>query len=289
MSFLRQSVSSLLGSPVINVYLMGGLGNQMFQYAMAVALAERTGRTVNLDTRFLRMTEAEHTHREFALDAYDIHATIDAVSPMRINLMPKVRESESTPAQQLSKIPNGSIFLQGFWQSHDYFKDHRQLVSKHFSLAGKPSPRMEEFSKRVANEPHSVSIHVRRGDYVTNQAASGFHGTCPLTYYQQAIRELKAQFPVHCAFVFTDDVEWVTENFSIDLPFEVVAPDESRTPAEDIRMMAMCRHHVIANSSFSWWGAWLSEQNGSIVAPKRWFANEQANAEHIVPKHWIRL
>lgn len=289
MSFLRQKFSNLLGSPVINVCLMGGLGNQMFQYAMAIALAERTSRTVNLDTRFLRLTDAEHTPRAFALDAYDIHAAIDAVSLIKIKLMQKVRENESNPAQQLSKIPKGSVFLQGFWQSQDYFADYRQLVSRHFSLAGPPSQRIKEFSQRVADEPHSISIHVRRGDYVTNQAAAGFHGTCPLTYYQQAIRELKAQFPVRSCFVFTDDVEWVIKNFCIDLPFEVVAPDEASAPAEDIRMMAMCRHHVIANSSFSWWGAWLSAQNGTIVAPKRWFANEQANADHIVPKHWIRL
>jgi hypothetical protein len=137
----------------------------------------------------------------------------------------------------------------------------------------------------------SVSLHVRRGDYVSNARANAVHGTCSLAYYRQAIALVRERVIAPRFFIFSDDISWARAHLSFDdAPATFVDWNGPEAPQEDLRLMARCRHHVIANSSLSWWGAWLSTTPGQIVvSPRDWFSTNNDRARDVVPERWIRI
>ena len=136
----------------------------------------------------------------------------------------------------------------------------------------------------------AVAIHVRRGDYISNQNTTEFHGICSLDYYHKAIDEIISKVNDPHFFVFSDDPEWTQENLKIDAPTTYVAHNSSDKNYEDLRLMSLCNHFIIANSSFSWWGAWLSRNESKIViAPSRWFQDIKYNDSDRLPEEWKRI
>lgn len=273
----------------VHVRLMGGLGNQMFQYAKAVAMAAHTGRDINLDTRFLRKAWGEHTKRVFELGAFNIQARLDGWPGWALNCLPRVDESQSNQLGSGSYVENHSCFVRGYWQSEENFRSVRPELLKMFSLRQQPSSGMKTIEAEMARAKNALAIHVRRGDYVNNPKVSAVHGVCSQDYYREAVQRISSQHSVDACFVFSDDPDWIRNNFDVGISFSVIEPDACASSAEHIVLMSQCRHHVIANSSFSWWGAWLSQQNGLTMAPRYWFAGDEHAAKYIVPKAWELL
>jgi Glycosyl transferase family 11 len=284
----------------IFVRIYGGLGNQMFQYAAGLGVAKRTGLPLVLDTRHHR----KPSDFPFGLTHFKTSAAIgtDATLP----------PDRQTPLQyllwrQFGRKPrfirekglgfNTSIFdlsncayLQGYWQSERYFADIEEELLREFEFAVPASAKNREWRSLIEAGP-SVSLHVRRGDYVRDPLINAAHGTCSLAYYDNAIKVLRDKLGAGFSiFVFSDDTDWAKENLRFDFPTHVVDTNDTATNYEDLRLMASCDHHIIANSSFSWWGAWLNpSKSKQVIAPKRWFREAAMNNPDILPKSWLAI
>lgn len=184
----------------------------------------------------------------------------------------------------------GNLWLHGYWQSERYFADFEEQIRCELSVRTQPSAKNEQLLAEIAGLP-AVSLHIRRGDYVNNPQANAAHGICTLEYYRSAALLISERMPEEPIFyVFSDEPEWAKTN--LDLPFEIRVMDHNDGDHnyEDLRLMAACRHHVIANSTFSWWGAWLNPSLEKIViAPKQWFADPSLKNPDILPPSWITL
>ncbi len=136
----------------------------------------------------------------------------------------------------------------------------------------------------------SVSLHIRRGDYVSNKVTNQVHGVCDLNYYSHAISYIAERISNTHLFVFSDDPEWAKGNLKTEIPTFFVDNNRADKDYEDLKLMRQCKHNIIANSSFSWWGAWLNQNAGKIViAPKKWFNDKSINTKDLIPEKWIRL
>lgn len=296
---------------MIIVKLMGGLGNQMFQYAAGRALALRHRTQLKLDLSFLNSAQAGHTHRVFLLNSFPIIADIASSSEIsfvehQIN-KPFVRRlmdlmKRKWPGQNFTilldydNVINRRFFtagentiLSGYWQSEQYFIDVARQIRAELSPR-EPVDVLNCCLLDQINKINSVSVHVRRGDYVNNHKINSIHGVCSLSYYNQAMEFIAQEVQEPHFFVFTDDPEWTRKHLITQYPTTVVDHNSVERPHDDLFLMSACNHHIIANSSFSWWGAWLNRKISKIViAPKRWFALPTHAAEGLVPQEWVRL
>lgn len=279
---------------MITVQVRGGLGNQMFQYAAGRAAALRLDTDLGLDLRWFDRSPAFG----FGLGHYPIRAT--TVPPRNTRLAPlpipsRVGDARARALLLLRLGPDvlaeaGAAFdprlleapddtyLVGYWQSERYFADFADQIRAELSLPDPPSGPNHAVAKAIRGRP-SVSVHVRRGDYV----GSSTHPVCSRDYYQSAMAELRERLPDPQFFLFSDDPQWCHEHLA-GKGDVVVSHNGAGTGHEDLRLMSLCDAHVIANSSFSWWGAWLGAP-GPTIAPKRWFADDR-DASAIVPARW---
>ncbi len=180
------------------------------------------------------------------------------------------------------------VYLDGYFQSERYFSDQVVEIRKELAIKEPPSGKNLEALDAIREAP-SASVHLRRGDYVSNPRINRTFGTCSLEYYRQAVDLVSGRSGQKLVFhVFSDDPEWARENLDLGHPTRFMdhnGPDQAH---EDIRLMAACEHHIIANSSFSWWGAWLNPRHDKIVvAPRRWFVDAQPGTE--IPDNWLRI
>ena len=283
---------------MIVVALTGGVGNQLFQYAVARALALRRGVAVGLDTRWYRGRRG----RNYALDRFAIRT-----EPVDRGLLPardgkilgrllagrggrlKVhRETGLAFDPAVADLPDGS-YLRGVFQSERYFADHEATIRRDLAFADPPDAANRALLAEIG-EGLSVSLHVRRGDYVANPKIASVHGTLPLDYYARAVELIASGASGDPRlYVFSDDPAWAAENLDLGLVTRIVDHNGNRA-TEDLRLMAACRHHILANSSFSWWGAWLNPSADKIVvAPRPWFRDPALDDSTIVPERWVRL
>jgi hypothetical protein len=288
---------------MIAVSLRGGLGNQLFGYAAGRSLALEHGTGLVLD---LSELERSATRREFALGDFRIDARIVRRVRSR-GLHPDLRSLRGRlgrwrrEAFSRFRVLHSKGFalepgfftagdwthLVGYWQSERYFEAHADRIREELSFRSPPGPHLKPMLERIGSTT-SVSVHVRRGDYVTNPEASAYHGVLSTEYYGHAFHELSRNGSDLHAFVFSDDLGWCREHVRLDVPTTYV--DAGRTAADDLRLMASCLHHVIANSSFSWWGAWLGERDEStVIAPLAWVRDPPLDTSHAVPERWLRL
>lgn len=284
----------------------GGLGNQLFQYAAARSLADRLGSELVLDLRGLD----QNGDRPFQLDLYRIRASV--ATPELLESLPDWRSSRlgrfKANLSQLAPFvfsfpvfwPDSFAFdarferisrpayLIGYWQTEKYFAWNRTRLLQDIQLAV-PLSTDVPLLDLICNT-HSVALHIRRGDYVHNAAAAQFHGLCDMDYYHAAIAALKARFPEIRVFVFSDEPSWARANLRLDVPTYYADGNPVNMGYVDMELMSLCRHHVIANSSFSWWGAWRCKSPGQTVyAPSRWFADSSTDTTDVVPSHWIKI
>jgi Glycosyl transferase family 11 len=281
----------------------------MFQYAAGRRLA--FVRDVPLK---LHIVPGENvaTPRPYNLHAFDIlgeWATPDEIErlkgqPVATGLFVRLLSRLSPPPARVSSfvverhfqfdpeildLP-GNVYLEGYWQSEKYFRDCEDVIRKEFSMKIPMSPSNEQMAHRIAGEESAVSIHVRRGDYVSDAGTNRFHGTCSVDYYRKAVDRICGFAPASHFFVFSDGIDWAKENLRLRQPVTYVDFNDDEKNYEDLRLMGLCTHHIIANSSFSWWGAWLNPNPDKIViAPKKWFNDPSINTDDLMPKSWLRL
>lgn len=287
---------------LIKTILIGGLGNQMFQYATARALALRVGANLMLNTRAF----VDYKVHSYGLDKFAIQAEVvndvSFVSLRHDSLLKRIGRRFGVSLGKKVYLEKGFAFdlsvlllkdgacLYGYWQSERYFADFSDQIRADLTVIAPPNDENLSWLERIRSGT-SVSIHVRRGDYVTNPRANAVHGVCDLDYYRRAAAYLASKLEGAAEFyVFSDDPEWVREN--LELPYEMhyVNHNDASRNYEDLRLMASCSHHIIANSSFSWWGAWLNPSSSKIVvAPKKWFRDDSVDTSDLIPSTWIRL
>lgn len=290
---------------MITVLLNGGLGNQLFQYAAGRALAEKHGVELSLDLSRLKHPVAGDTQRCFALEPFCIRAAqlLDTnhkpygkyVSALNRLLLKTgscrfgdvvLKEQSSGFDPLFLKAPSGCV-LDGFWQSERYFKQIATMLQQEFILKTPSSAWLEATSLLMDS---SVAVHIRRGDYVTNPAAASFHGICSQDYYRTAVAKIQQCYPDAQFLVFSDDPTWCHQYLDLGVPFRLADDFRLNGPAEEMLLMSRCRHQIIANSSFSWWGAWLNSlPDKLVIAPSRWFADLAIETGDLVPKSWVRL
>lgn len=283
------------------VNITGGLGNQMFLYAYAKAL-EQKGYKTKLD---ISGFETYKLHGGYMLDKYNI--SLSVASKNEISRYYK-RDLLSKLLRKLGKkdkkvlIDDNFVFdkkwleieddryIIGYFQSEKYIKDIRDTLLQEFSIKEEISSFTKEIEKEILSIQNSCSLHIRRGDYLLQQNIN-IHGFIGLEYYKKAIEMITQKHKDMQFFVFSDDIEWSKENLRIE-NVTYIDSKEKRIPHEDIYLMSLCKHNIIANSSFSWWGAWLNQNKDKIViAPKRWFADEklEKHSIDIVCDGWVKI
>lgn len=278
--------------------LIGGLGNQMFQYAAGRALALRRGSELRIDRgAFATYDVRPYALGPLALKAPDAQpADIPPARPpsfFKRLLRPRphthlVKETSLRFDPAVFNAADGA-YLDGYWQSERYFVDAVEAIRADFTVAHAPDAANAAILAKAAGEA-SVSVHVRRGDYVSNPDAHAVHGTCTPDYYRQAAELLAARVGTGLtAFIFSDDHDWARAHIRLPFPTVHVDFNDGDHPHEDLRLMSACRHHIIANSTLSWWGAWLDARDGLVIAPNRWFAAAHMDATDIVPERWLRV
>lgn len=288
---------------MIVVRLCGGLGNQLFQYAAGRALASINGAELVLDLGWFKNRPESNTPREYELSNYRIQARVASESEERIGKNYSDRFRRRVPFlsrpwtlcreksfdfdENFLKLQD-NIYLDGYWQSYKYFNNFAEALRKELTPIRAPSAT-DDLVLDSIDAKNSVSVHVRRGDYISQKAASVKHGTCSVEYYQRAVHTIMSRVNNPHFFVFSDDCQWARENLLFPGGATFVDHNGPANAFQDVRLMAHCKHHVIANSTFSWWGAWLNPRRDKIIAaPKNWFANG-LSAKDIVPNEWIRL
>lgn len=294
---------------MVIVKLQGGLGNQMFQYAAARNLIKNSEK-VYLDYQYLNEnnTDTEHfTARPFELGIFK-NLKIEKVAGWRKKLLLSrrrplrllralwkkqlqyIRQQENELVTFTPQQKNASLYLDGYFQSEKYFERLRKQLLHEFEF-----PEFDNFNESIKQEilkaPNAVSIHIRRGDYLKSEKILNVHGVMPYAYYQNALDTLALKFQDLELFIFSEDLEWVKTNFK---QYNAHFLDHNRAVDswKDMALMACCKHHVIANSSFSWWGAWLSQNdNGCVFAPASWFNPKTVNFNiaDFIPERWSLL
>jgi len=296
---------------MIITHLNGGLGNQMFQYAAGRRLAVKNNTDLKIDTSALGRELLEGTPREYNLHVFDIadnfatEKEIDsmkkrgdsffALAKKKLGMKIGSYEGKSFVAEkhfhfdpEVLKLGD-SKYLQGYWQSEKYFLDIENIIRKDFTVKIPPTETNQKMMDEI-NSQNSASLHIRRGDYVNDEKTKKFHGICSLDYYIRGAKLIAEKNPDVRFFVFSDDIAWAKENLKLDFPMMFVDINDDDHNYEDMRLMSKCRHHIIANSSFSWWGTWLNpNQEKIVIAPKKWFNDANIDTSDLIPEKWIRI
>ncbi|WP_081665845.1 alpha-1,2-fucosyltransferase [Pseudogulbenkiania ferrooxidans] len=285
--------------------LCGGLGNQLFQYATARMLAKIHETKILLDLGWFENIPNKNTSRHYELDHYQLPVeklVLESSIQKKMleipffNLIPikrfglKVYREKSYCFDKNFYNALDNSYLKGYWQSHLYFTDIRDILVKELQPVTPPSPMDVAIMDMIEDSENSISIHVRRGDYVSLKSASNTHGTCSLDYYRKSINFFAEHVSDPHFFVFSDDINWCRENLRFPHKSTFVSHNNTATAFQDLRLMAHCKHNVIANSSFSWWGAWLNSNDQKIViAPRNWFNQSSHDTKDLLPLSWVRL
>lgn len=290
---------------MIVFYGQGGLGNQLFQYAAARRLSIHRNVPLVLDHSWFKHPKPGETPRSLELERYPVAMRLASAAEqarwvfMRGRLARYMRPVRHMLPMKLIKETGNSInlellhapahcYLSGFWQSETYFSDIRHQLLKELTPCATPNEIDQEVINKISCCA-SVSVHVRRGDYVSLKSASAYHGLCSLDYYQAAIRYIAERVNNPTLFIFSDDPEWTRTNLVSPHPTYYIEHNNSENAFQDLRLMSLCQHHIIANSSFSWWGAWLAKhQDGIVVAPDRWYATDRPTPD-LIPARWTRM
>lgn len=286
---------------MIVVKMYGGLGNQLFQYATAREVAARSGKELILDLSELDRTVDLPDARRFTLANEPISARLPNESEAVIlakyrgrirrrlhSFRPLRLIVEKRPYRwdkRLSEVRCDS-YLDGYWQSYKYFCGSRDAVRKELGIYSRAFKHPDAFFFEG-----SVGVHVRRGDYITNVKAAGHHGFVGLDYFQQAMAYMRSSISHARFIIFSDDVAWCREHLlghgDVKLAVDVLGICDDVT---EFRALSSCQHHIISNSSFSWWAAWLKQnETGITIAPKRWLLGSQLDTSDLIPGSWISL
>ncbi len=292
--------------------LFGGLGNQMFQYAAVRTIAYKLSVPLKLNTSHF----CNDNLRQYELSNFDVQAAIanDAEIDNLVNFPGGFwkKNRERLMRQLKSEILRKKIirekyfhfgdelreatrntYVSGHWQSERYFASCTDVIRKDFSFVSPLQGLNKGLAEQIGQSLNPVSLHIRRTDYLN----STLMHTCDLSYYRQAIQIMSRNMDDLSFFVFSDDISWVNSNLKLEYPAIYINHNTGLNACQDMRLMSLCRHHIIANSTFSWWGAWLnSNPDKIVVAPKQWFRKDakwydgkSPDIKDLIPERWITI
>jgi hypothetical protein len=294
---------------MIIVKLIGGLGNQMFQYAVGRHLAIKNNTTLKLDIEGFK----EYKLRNYDLKYFNIQENIAQPTELSTIIFPsdgmvqKIKKNIKINLVGIQSIRyvqqcryefqpetldlGNNIYLDGTWQSEKFFEDISSTIKNEFSLK---TPLIQEYAHYadLIRESESVCIHLRRGDYISNPVANKILGICPLDYYYSAIKTIEKKLKCPHYFIFSDDPSYIKEIFTHNSSMSIVSPDNVNNTFDyqELYLMSLCKHQIIANSTFSWWSAWLNKNsNKIIIAPNIWFKDNSINTIDLIPNNWITI
>ena len=290
---------------------MGGLGNQMFQYAFArsFALQHNTEFRLNLkwfykawrDKALRRKTDsAQFSHAGYQLNVFNIaykHSIVrDLLSKKKRKGLTKITEDAIAQGGQYNpkfmEYGDANIQFSGYFCSEKYFQNCADIIRSDFTPKVKLSENYYKYLDKIKSTETSVSLHIRRGDYVTHAACKQIYYSCDVTYYESALNYIKERNPNVELFVFSNDIPWVKEHIKLDAKMTYIDYTTEKNAYEDMLLMSNCQHNIIANSTFSWWGGWLNANPKKIViSPKIWFKKPEMQVLHndLLPESWIAM
>lgn len=287
--------------------LIGGLGNQMFQYAAAKSISVKYNTPLLLDIDgFNNYT----LHNGFELKrVFNISAEIASKaeknqvlgiysSEIIRKLLKRLNFGKLIPSflvlepsfKYWPKIINVPLdcYLDGYWQSDKYFKEIEGVIRSDFNFQIPLSDENRYLASIIENS-NSISLHIRRGDYAKDLKTLSTHGLCSIDYYDSAIGYILGKIQSPYFFIFSDDIDWAKENIKLDFPCLFINNNVRENSYVDMQLMSMCKHNIIANSSFSWWGAWLNKNESKVVvAPQKWFVSN-LEIDDLIPENWVTL
>ena len=288
-------------------HVLGGIGNQMFQFAAGRALSLKNDQKYLLDLSDFsdyRLHHGFELSRVFNVvtecaEASTLHQLLGwrenklARKVLRRRQFSGLRGKTFVVEPHFNYWPDffnltGDCYLYGYWQSERYFKAVESVIRQDFTFREPLKEHNAELALEMATV-QAVSLHVRRGDYVNNPKNHNIMSVCDLEYYRLAINYIAFHVEQPVFYFFSDDMAWVKQNLPMEFPCVYIEHNGGAESYRDMQLMSLCRHHVIANSSFSWWGAWLNANPEKIViAPKRWFRNGNDDSD-LIPDEWVRL
>lgn len=285
----------------------------MFQYALGMALSIERNDILVIDRGFYKKKHKNTTYWPYKLNRLNIYhlGNVREISIPNFtysilgylkNILPAIvpyyirdtMDGQMDFGENIMKSKSKIIILDGYWNSEKYFKHIREKLNTLFDITKPQSPKNREINKLILSTD-SICLHVRRGDYISNPNANNILGVLlgeeGLTYYKNGINYITSKVSNPTFFIFSDDIKWAKDNLTIPKKYQSIFVDinDSNEEWEDMRLMKQCKHFIIANSTFSWWSAWLgSAPDKIVVCPKQWFTSSQLNPD-INCDSWIKL
>jgi len=292
---------------MVIVKLFGGLGNQMSQYAMGRRAAFARNVPLKLDIGWFNQP-GDTTSRNFDLSHFRINkefATQDEIKHYKsvrkilgrdlyefmvpLSKRSLVREKLFEPFNPKFMKLGKNIYLEGYWFDERYFKDIKDIIYTDFTLSNGLSEKFKPHEKTIS-VTDSISIHIRRGDYINNPVFKQLFAACSIEYYRSALEKILPVTKKPHLFIFSDEIEWAEQYLRFSVPATYISNKDADSPNEEMILMSMCKHNIIANSSFSWWGAWLNKNPYKIVvAPEKWLNSDRSDIAVSLPESWLKL
>lgn len=289
---------------MVIVKFSGGLGNQMFQYALGRSLSITSKKPIYFDiSGFINEKKRQFELLNFNIAGEFLPEDLKRNLPGRINpvlgyLKDKIglyeyrikyiQEKKYDFDENILSL-SAPVILDGYWQSEKYFKSQSQIIRNDFTLATRITYDRDKTLQLLSN-CNSVSVHIRRGDYITDKKTNNFHGTCDLSYYVTAMNIMAEKISNPDFFIFSDDISWARQNLPNYLSLHFVERSKDGRDFEDLFLMSRCQNQIMANSSFSWWAAWLNiHTNKIVIAPKKWFHNAPHNTKDLYLEGWLKV
>jgi hypothetical protein len=289
-------------------HIQGALGNQMFQYAVGLALSKHYNSNIRLDNSWFNSTPADSTPRQFELPFLQIPeiSTITTTSTLAQGRLGRLLQRLNPMGPHILRERKGFVFdeallnhqcklghdihLIGYWQSYRYIQEIQDELKLTFRTKSPLSTHYQKYLKEIISS-NSTMIHIRRGDYVSLQSANLFHKALDISYYLLGINEIHKVNPETHFFIFSDDLDWAKSVIPKYLKVTYIEHEGTKeATAQELQLMTYCTNHIIANSSLSWWGAWLKkEEQGYVFAPNRWIRDASLNLDDLLPQSWKRL
>lgn len=287
---------------MIVVKIKSGLGNQMFQYALGRRLSLDWKGVLKCDLSWFSNIKSNETPRGLEIDRFNIKISEASVEDIRsiqggfvVRTSAKLLEgirSRLNKNRFFHFYPSllkkkSFVYLDGYYQSYKYFNSIRNVLLNDFVLKNGYSTAAKIVKDEIEDTDQSIAIHVRRGDYVST--CKDWNGLCGVEYYKKGVEAIRASYSNVKLFIFSDDIQWAQENLKFaDSVVFVSSP--VLNSVEELVLMSLCKHQIIANSTFSWWAAWLNQNVKKIViAPSRWLLVADIDTSDLLPQDWLRI
>lgn len=286
---------------------MGGLGNQLFQYALGRRLSLLRDAELKLDLSYYALKNVG-TIREYQLNLFNIKekfATNEEISYFTGDYSNPIQRVQYQFRRLFEKniitvekklfvydpdvITSKNSYFDGYWQNQKYFEPIKNILISDFSLRNPLSGSLIQLENEIINSD-SICLHVRRGDLISNNKARLFLGFSDISYYLQAVENIAKDVYSPSFYIFSDDISWCKENIKLKFPVKFVSELTQDSISDDFWLMTRCKHYIIPNSTFSWWAAWLNQgAHKIVVAPERWVNDPNTDYSDFIPQNWRKL